>query len=607
MKLQKDKILTILLTLTAVFFSIIFWNKFHIKYQPNGIIGQYSINNYNSINDPLKYLVLILFPSITFFLCKFFIEKKKLKNFYLFFLNKQKLENINNKTLNLFFSIFLILLIIEFFSLDFSYHKLDIFHSGQKLNSAFKSFIDNSLWSGSYVTSGVFIEIINTKFIWKLFDFQSIGLFRFLETTLILTTKILLLFLSLKISKINEFNQNLRLFYFITLAFILINLIDYDINSADLIESREIFNLILLILIINFICSYKKRLNFSLILFGALSALSFLWSIDRAIIYNLITICVLFYFAINKDYKSIMYTIIIIMISWLIIFSILDDEFVFFKSNTISILSEISDVHGIIHPNLFSDQTNSSRATKTVFVILFSLLFAINISLKNNFKNKDSKINIFLVVLSIFSFLSYIYALGRSDGGHIKQAFGYPSLFLIVLILSIFFKFLNKVYFNKKIKFLKLYVFIFTIILSAYLMNFNFNNLKNYYANFTNYIYSKDKEFLNQVDYNFILESSKILKNENCIDLYTYDSPLLYLLKKPSCSRFSFLWSIGSEKNQKEFIESLKKSNAIITNGKTDHWGQIPFIIKYPILDKYIKENFKHEINIGERKIKFRN
>ena len=162
MKLQKDKILTILLTLIAVFFSIIFWNKFHIKYQPNGIIGQYSINNYNSINDPLKYLVLILFPSITFLLCKIFIEKKKLKNFYLFFFNKQKLENIDNKRLNLFFSIFFILLIIEFFSLDFSYHKLDIFHSGQKLNSAFKSLIDNSLWSGSYVTSGVFIEIINT-------------------------------------------------------------------------------------------------------------------------------------------------------------------------------------------------------------------------------------------------------------------------------------------------------------------------------------------------------------------------------------------------------------------------------------------------------------
>ena len=606
MKLQKDKIFTILLTLVAVFFSIIFWNKLHIKYQPNGIIGQYSINNYSSINDPFKYLVLILFPSITFLVCKIFIEKKKLNNFYSFFSNKQKLKNINNKTINLFFFIFLILLIIEFFSLDFSYHKLDIFHSGQKLNSANKSFIDNSLWSGSYVISGVFIEIINTKFIWKLFNFQSIGLFRFFETVLILITKIVLLFLSLKISKINDFNQNLRLFYFIALAFILINFIDYDINSADLIESREIFNLILLILIINFISSYNKRLIFSLILFGALSALSFLWSIDRAIIYNLITICILFYFAINKDYKNIIYTIIIILISWLIIFSILDDEFVFFKSNTISILSEISNIHGIIHPNLFSEQANSSRATKTVFVILFSILFAINIFLKNNFTNKDSKINIFLVVLSIFGFLSYIYALGRSDGGHIKQAFGYPLSFLIVLILSLFFKFLNKVYFNKKIKFLKSYVFIFTIILSTYIMNFNFNNLKNYYVNFTSYIYSEDKKFLNQVDYDFILESSKILKNEQCIDLYTYDSSLLYLLKKPSCSRFSFLWSIGSEKNQKKFIESLKKSNAIITNGKTDHWGQIPFIIKYPILDKYIKENFKHEINIGERKIKFR-
>lgn len=138
-------------------------------------------------------------------------------------------------------------------------------------------------------------------------------------------------------------------------------------------------------------------------------------------------------------------------------------------------------------------------------------------------------------------------------------------------------------------------------------MSFNFLNIKNYKDNFFNYIYAEDKEFLEKDDYDFILQSSKLLENENCIDLYTYDSPLLYLLRKPSCSKYSFLWSLGSEKNQKEFINSLNNSNVVITNGKTDHWGQITFNIKYPVLDEYIKNNFKDEINIGKRKIKFKN
>ena len=137
-------------------------------------------------------------------------------------------------------------------------------------------------------------------------------------------------------------------------------------------------------------------------------------------------------------------------------------------------------------------------------------------------------------------------------------------------------------------------------------MHFNFSNLKNYKINFNDYIYAKDKEFLEKSDLEFVLQASKLLKNENCIDLYTYDSSLLYLLKKPSCSRYSFLWSLGSENNQKKFVKTLMNTNAIITNGKTDDWGQIPFNIKYPILDEYIKNNFTNEISIGERKIKFK-
>ncbi len=606
MKIQKNKIYTLLITLIIIFLSILLWNNLHIGYQPNGIIGDYSINNYSSLNDPIKYLTLILLPSFVFLICKIYIEKKQWSNLYIFFRNEKKIEREKKYTLDIFFFIFIILILLEFFSLDFSYHKLDIFHSGQRLNSAFKSFFDNSLWSGTYITSGIFIEIINVKYIWKLFDFQSIGLVRFSEIILILITKFLLLFLSLKISKTINVQEKVRLFFFTILFFILVDFIDYDINSADLIESREILNLILLILGINFISSDNSKFKYSFILLGVLSVLSFFWSVDRAIIFNLIAICILLYFVINKNYGSVFYILVIITISWLIMAFILQDEFTFFLSNTKSVLKEISDIHGIIHPQLFSEDSNSSRATKTILVILFSVLFSLNLIIKNDIQKQNSNIKIFLILLSIFAFLSYIYALGRSDGGHIRQAFGYPLLFIVILILSAIFQYLDKVNFSLKIKFIEYYLLIFIIIFSAYKMHFNFSNLKNYKINFNDYIYAKDKEFLEKSDLEFVLQASKILKNENCIDLYTYDSPLLYLLKKPSCSRYSFLWSLGSENNQKKFVNGLVNTKAIITNGKTDDWGQIPFNLKYPILDKYINDNFTNEISIGSRKIKFK-
>ena len=36
----------------------------------------------------------------------------------------------------------------------------------------------------------------------------------------------------------------------------------------------------------------------------------------------------------------------------------------------------------------------------------------------------------------------------------------------------------------------------------------------------------------------FVDKASKMFKNEKCIQLFTNDAALLYLLKKPSCTRF---------------------------------------------------------------------
>ena len=158
MKFQKEKIYSLLVTTASIALGVYFWKIIHIPYTANGIIGDYSLNNYSSINDPLKYIIFIIFPVFTFLSCKVLIEKKKLNILF----NSIKLNQseliYNNKQISVIFYVLIFFLILEFLSINFSYAKLDIFHSGQRLSSAFKNYLDNSLWSGSYVTGGIILE-----------------------------------------------------------------------------------------------------------------------------------------------------------------------------------------------------------------------------------------------------------------------------------------------------------------------------------------------------------------------------------------------------------------------------------------------------------------
>ena len=99
-------------------------------------------------------------------------------------------------------------------------------------------------------------------------------------------------------------------------------------------------------------------------------------------------------------------------------------ELEYFLSNTFNVFREHTYVNGIIHPDLLSDDKNSFRATKSIIIIAISLLIAFNLLFKNNEKS-ISGLKIIFLSLSVISFLSYIYAIGRSDGPHIKQTLGF--------------------------------------------------------------------------------------------------------------------------------------------------------------------------------------
>ena len=593
-----------------------FWKIINLPFLNNDIIGYYSINKINSLNDVLGYLVFIIIPILFYFIWQLIFEKNKLS--YFFSNIKFKNENISlDKKIYIPFLLFIVFIILEFLSVQFSINEIDLFHEGERLSAAFKSKLDGSLWSGSYISKGIIYEVLGPKYIWKLFNQESIGLLRFLDIFCVFLTKFILIFLSFELSKNTNLNPFFKSIFFVFLTIIFLACTNYtssynngDGVSANLIKFREIPVLLTLLL---FIKSLKNidQIHTPYIFIGFLTVFTFFWSIDRAIVLNLLVLSIIIFLIINKSYKNIIILVLSSIFFWLFSYFLLKEEFAFFISNTIGILTEMPKINGLMHPIPFSDGANASRSTKTILSILLSLLISFSF-----FFNKKSimpyRLKISLSTISLVSFLSYIYALGRTDYTHLKQVFGFPVIFLsFYLLFNLFYFIQHKFAFDKYDS--KKILIILTPLILLFFLNFNidYKNIISFKSRFIEYVELKDKSFLSIEDNNFVRQTSSLIKEEKCIQLYTNDSALLYLLKKPNCTKYFYVAIIGSKKNQINLINKLNTTNFIIGNGTIDKnmilnkWA-ISLDIKYPLLTNYINQNFKNELIIGNRKILFK-
>ena len=244
------KILKQIYFIIFIIFSILFSNfiasKINISLEFNSIVGEYSKNDYHPINDFLKFIVYIFLPLIAFITAKFYLDNKVFDNFF---------SNLNLKTkiysfdvyIYIYFLTIIFLIIIELLSVQFPLNTIDFFHEGQKLSAAYKSKIDSSLWSGSYVVVGIIYEILNTKLAWQITGQETIGSVRFLDLMYIFITKILLVVLAFQITKFINLSNNLKNFFFLIFSILLTQQIDYNIFSSDTISSREIPVILVLI------------------------------------------------------------------------------------------------------------------------------------------------------------------------------------------------------------------------------------------------------------------------------------------------------------------------------------------------------------------------
>ena len=315
------KLFYCLLFILIIITSLFLWSFIEIPYKETSIIGDYRSNKYNPNNDLIRYIIFISIPILFFIILKSFKFKENINYFNDKFKDNDKPKFQSNHYLNLLFFSFCIFVTIEFLSIDFPLHKIDIFHEGQQMSSAFKYRKDGSLWSGSYVTIGIFIETIASNLIWNFFNNVSIGATRYLNLFFIYFLKILIIVNLFQISIISNLKQNLQLVFLFFASLISLDLIDYYHQVGQFIW-REIFVFFILIMFFQTFIT-PKYTNIILATTGPISCLSVFWSLDRGInchllllvIFLLLILLSLSLFIITLSMSMIIIIIIILIIT----------------------------------------------------------------------------------------------------------------------------------------------------------------------------------------------------------------------------------------------------------------------------------------------------
>ena len=623
MKKYTKIITSFFLIISSIIFAVFLWDKIYFPFtNPLEIIGEYSKQSYNPVNDPVRYLIFISLPLLVTLLCCNFSIKNSFRNIkkQIFQDDKTTKNNEKSKKRKIVFFIFLIYVFLEFFSVNFPYKPIDLYHEGQILTPAFNNIINGGYWSNSYITVGVFFELFATSFIWKLLGLETIGAARLQDLILNLIFKISLLFLSYQITKKFILEENKKILSFLLLSFVMLNLNNFNIWETHLLVYRDLPLVLFLIFFVE-VFNNKNFSNFFAFVLGSFSVLSILWGLDRGAYLNLNLFLLFFLLIFRGEMKKSIFLIIGFSLGWIIFFSInAQNEAKFFIENSLSIYQNHGFINGIIHPIPFSDDPNSWRATKSIISILICGLILIYLFVFNNkkFSNQSKMLLVFVFIISI---TSYMNALSRSDGNHMKESFGFPLIFLSIFIINNILH-IKSNFFYQQSKNLKKSFFLFVLVVQIFFLflmskfaigysskayspivtTINIENIKTFNSRFDRFINTMDDCYLDNKLLDVVNYYKFIAKNDKCVQIFNYDAAIPYLVKKYSCTKYSFIWELGSKTNQLKFIEELKlsKPNYILLHGPQDFYGGISASERLPYVYKYILDNYSKHKQIYE-------
>ena len=609
-KKNLKKIIIIIPTLASLILVSFLWDNINFNYtNPNEVIGYYSIFKHSHWNDNIRYVVFIGLPLITYLITILLNDKLSFNQIKSNFLLQK--TSTNKGSIPKFYLFFLFFLLILFFiSGEFNKNPIDLFHEGQALMGGLNYEIKNKLWSGNFVTTSLFVDILSSKFAWVIFDIQSISSYRLYITLItLITTSVIFIFLFFISDRLN-LGKNSK-----TFIFLILSCFCYFLAQSHTWSYREIPIFIYLILLIH-ILNEKKISLVVIFILGSLPLLSILWSLDRGVflIASYFPLIVLFF--INERFKELLSILLVSIVSFIIFFLIIGPtEFIDFTSNSINILKSSDLLNGIIHPTPFTSEAGSSRATKALLIILINGIIVISLFF-NTKSNLDKNHKIFLLIFYFFSIVFYKVGLTRSDGGHIKQGSSFSIFLLMYFILYYFFVFFEKNYLFSRIKnnhFKLIYLILFLLFFVKNTPNNFYFNIFNFKERLISYIQMNDYEYLNEDEIKLIDRLKFVTKTEKCFQIFTYETAIQYYLKKPTCTKFFHIMNMGPKANQLLFIAQIndKKPKYLLTGGTYQNVGnmkgrnniELSPTDRFKYIDKYIADNFETYEIIGKWKI----
>jgi len=584
------KTLPWLVLILGIIFSTIIWKYISLSYdETNTIIGQYSLKKINPINDSLRGIFFIFFP-LFLYSSVYLWQNKELfsKNI---FRNK---ESFPNKNITYLSYILILFSLLEFYSLDYNYFisELDTHHEGTFLTAQLNVISKNKFWSGTFFDYGFLGNSIGLFFNF-LFDDYSIGIQRYSFTLMLLINKIFLVLICRKIIICLD-ETNKREFLFLIFSLSSLTLVSFY-KPVNPIHSKLFIFLIFTFLIFNFVCSEKKSFIIKLII-GSFSLISILFYWDIGTYINVLVLILLIYLIVIKEFKDFYHISFGIILSWIIFIILIPSNEIKSLINQYIFIINISDyLLGIEYPEPFSNK--STRHTKALLSIILAGVFLVNY-IFNKKKNESLQSKFLLLFLFISSIIFFKSGLMRSDTPHIKYSSGiytlllffFISYYLVNLINRI--KVINKliVLFEKK----KFFIIFSSIICFVFFFKNNHSNLLNIFdteKNFQKITKINDDEFLNKNYLNFLNIYKGLVKNEKCVQQFTDDNAIPYLVNKPTCTKYFAHAHVIKNWTENNFIEELEdaKPNFIIYSSNVNWFKDRK---NAPNADEYILNNY---------------
>lgn len=587
------KIIPYFLFITSIFFATYFWDKINIPFNINDahLGDSYFKNQHHSQNDTLRFIFYLSFPFLILILYYQYFEKIFFKNFKEIIFKYDTDVIKNSKKLKLLCLITIIIVVLEFFFIDFKDldKHIDIFHEGLWLTASNNALIKNEFWQSSYIGRGFFGNFY-PLLLWKFSNIESIGITRFFNIFVILINKMMLLLIAYRIVSSCNLEKKGKIIFYLIFALTLLIFTSY---VSPVFFLRSFLLLLFIFLLLNFIILEKKKLVNTIFL-GFLSSFGMFWYIDIGIYINLILFLLLTMLLVTKEIKFLFTLIFSIILGWSFFYLYIPkEEFIQFLENTKLIISTIDYIHGLIFPTPFLSQ--DSRSTKSLLLFLitgFLIIKAINSMHKQ--ESKFLLINLYLFILSI---LYFKYGLSRSDGGHIRIASGfvYIPLFSMCYYKTIDFYLSKKNFLFKNsnnIGFALLIIFFTSIFFDKKFEDKSFLNLFSSKSNINKLLNYSDKRFLNKNYQELIKKYKKLSYKDECVMVFTNEVALPYFFKKPTCSKYFLMYVATPIKIQENIIKDLKITipEYLIYKSDIDIYGHSGNRLK--LLDSYINEQY---------------